>query len=163
MVNCEKFTEILAAGEDASPREAEEARAHAAVCEECRRVAEAFAAFEGAQAEVPPAPAGFAGRVMARLPLGSLGAERRPLSVPARINLTPAWIFSGVAAAVAAVLSGGAVYWDYTDPEGFAAAANALDTLPAVNVTTFGSIMGAFAAAAVVAGFLAYYYLVPSE
>jgi hypothetical protein len=160
MVNCEKFTEILAAGEDASPRELEEARAHAAVCEECRRVAEAFAAFEGAQAEVPPAPAGFAGRVMARLPLG---AERRPLSVPARINLTPAWIFSGVAAAVAAVLSGGAVYWDYTDPEGFAAAANALDTLPAVNVTTFGSIMGAFAAAAVVAGFLAYYYLVPSE
>jgi hypothetical protein len=160
MVDCEKFTEILAAGEDASPREAEEAREHAAVCEECRRVGEAFAAFEGVEAQVPAAPAGFAARVMARLPLG---AERRPLSLPARVNLLPAWIFSGVAAAVAAAIGGGMVYWDYTNPDGFAAAANALDTLPAVDATAFGSIMGACAAAAVVAGFLAYYYLVPSE
>jgi len=160
MVDCEKFTEILAAGEDASPREAEEAREHAAVCEECRRVGDAFAAFEGSQAEVPPAPAGFAARVMARLPLGP---ERRPLTLPARVDLLPAWIFAGVAALVGAVLVSVVAYFANTDPEGFAAAANALNNMPAVDATTFGSIMGACAAAAVVAGFLAYYYLVPAE
>ena len=160
MIDCEKFTEILAAGEDASPREAEEAREHAAVCEECGRVAEAFAAFEGAQAEVPPAPAGFASRVMARLPLGR---ESRPLSLPARVDLLPTWIGAGVAAIVASALGGGVAYFAYTDPGGFAAAANAFSNMPTVDVTPFGSIMGAFAAAAVVAGFLGYYYLVPAE
>jgi hypothetical protein len=159
MVNCEKFTEILAAGEDASPRDVEEAREHAAVCEECRRVGEAFAAFEGAQAEVQPAPAGFASRAVARLPLGP---ERRPLALPARVNLFTTWVFSGVAAAVGAVLVGVVAYFAFTDPVGFAAA-NAFTTMPAVDATTFGSIVGATAAAAVVSGFLAYYYLVPAE
>jgi hypothetical protein len=46
---------------------------------------------------------------------------------------------------------------------GFAAAANAFTNMPAVDVTTFGSIVGATAAAAVVAGLLGYYYLVPAE
>jgi hypothetical protein len=160
MVDCEKFTEILAAGEDASAPEIEEAREHAAVCEECRRVAEAFAAFEGAQAEVEQAPEAFASRVMARLPLGP---ERWPLPLPARVDLLPAWIFSGVAAAVGAVLVGVVAYFAFTDPVGFAAAANAFTTMPAVDATTFGSIVGATAAAAVVSGFLAYYYLVPAE
>jgi hypothetical protein len=160
MVNCEKFTEILAAGEDATPDDRDAAREHAAVCDECRRVGEAFADVEGALAEVPPAPGGFASRAMARLPLGS---ESRPLSLPARADLLPAWIFSGVAAAVGAVLVGVVAYFAYTDPVGFAAAANAFNNMPAVDVTTFGSIVGATAAAAVVAGFFAYYYLVPAE
>jgi hypothetical protein len=160
MVDCEKFTDILAAGEDASPREAEEAREHAAVCDECRHVGEAFAAFEGSQPEVEQAPAAFASRVMARLPLEP---ERRPLVLPARVNLLSTWVLSGAAAVVAAVLGGLVAYFAYTDPEGFAAAANAFTTMPAVDVTTFGSIVGATAAAAVVAGFLAYYYLVPTD
>jgi hypothetical protein len=160
MVDCEKFTEILAAGEEASPEERDAAREHAAVCAECRRVGEAFAAFEVSQAEVPPAPAGFAARIMAGLPLGR---ESKPLSFPARVNLLPTWVFSGAAAAVAAILGGRVAYSAYTDPVGFAAAANAFNNMPALDVTTFGSIAGAFAAAAVVAGFLAYYYLVPSD
>jgi len=160
MMNCENFTEILAAGEDASAPEIEEAREHAAVCEECGRLAEAFGGVEAALADVPPAPAAFASRVMARLPLGP---ERRPLPLPARVDLLPAWIFSGVAAAVGAVLVGVVAYFAYTDPEGFAAAANAFNNMPAVDATTFGSIVGATAAAAVVAGFLGYYYLVPTE
>ena len=160
MVNCEKFTEILAAGEDASPREAEEAREHAAVCDECRHVGEAFAGVVASLAEAPPAPAAFASRAMARLPLEP---ERRPLALPARVNLLSTWVLSGAAAVVAAVLGGLVAYFAYTDPEGFAAAANAFTTMPAVDATTFGSIVGATAAAAVVAGFVAYYYLVPAE
>ncbi len=160
MVNCEKFTEILAAGDDASADDRDAAREHAAVCEECRHVGEAFAAYEDEQAEVPPAPAGFAARVMARLPFAP---EWRPLSLPARVDPSPAWIFSGVAAAVGAVLVGVVAYFACTDPLGFAAAVDAFNNMPATDPTTFGSIMGAFDAAAVVAGFLAYYYLVPSE
>jgi len=160
MVNCEKFTEILAEGDEASADDREAAREHAVVCEECRHVGETFAAYEDEQAEAPPAPEGFASRVMARLPFAP---KREPLSLPARVDLSPAWIFSGIAAAVGAVLVGVVAYFAYTDPSGLAAAADAFQGLPAVDVTTFGSIMGAFAAAAVVAGFLAYYYLVPSE
>jgi anti-sigma-K factor RskA len=160
MVDCEKFTQILAEGDDVSADDRDAAREHAAVCGECRHVGEAFAAFEDEQAEVAPAPAGFASRVVARLPLGP---ERRPLALPARVNLLPAWIFSGVAAAVGAVLVGVVAYFAYTDPVGFAAAANAFTNMPAVDVTTFGSIVGATAAAAVVAGLLGYYYLVPTE
>lgn len=72
------------------------------------------------------------------------------------------WARAGPAL-VAAVLGGAVAYFAYTDPEGFAAAANAFNHMPAVDATTFGSIMGALAAAAVVAGFLAYYYLVPAD
>jgi len=161
MMNCERFLDILAAGEDASAPEIEEAREHAAVCGECRRVGEAFAAFEGALADVPPAPAAFASRVMARLPLDP---ERRPLAAPlGRVELLPTWILSGAAALAAAVLACVVAYFAYTDPEGLAAAANAFTNMPAVDATTFGSIVGATAAAVVVAGFLAYYYLVPAE
>jgi hypothetical protein len=160
MMNCEKFTEILAAGEEAAPDDRDAAREHAAVCDECRRVGEAFADVEGALAEVLPAPAGFASRVMARLPLGP---EPRPLAFPARVDLLPTWVFSGAAAGVAAILGGVVAYFAFTDPVGVAAAANAFNNMPAVDVTTFGSIVGATAAAAVVAGFVAYYYLVPAE
>jgi anti-sigma-K factor RskA len=160
MIDCEKFTEILAAGDDASADDRDAAREHAAVCGECRHVGEAFAAYEDEQAEAPPAPAGFASRAMARLPFA---AERRPLSLPGRVDLSPAWVFSGVAAAVGAVLVGVVAYFAYTDPLGFAAAADAFNNMPASDPTTFGSIMGACAAAAVVAGLLGYYYLVPTE
>lgn len=160
MVNCEKFTEILAEGDDASADDRDAAREHAAVCEECRHVGEAFAAFEGAQAEAPSAPAGFASRVMARLPFAP---EMEPLSLPGRVDLSPAWVFSGVAAAVGAVLVGVVAYFAYTDPLGLAAAADAFNNMPAADPTAFGSVMGACAAVAVVAGFLGYYYLVPTE
>lgn len=161
MINCEKFTDILASGEDAAPDDRDAAREHAAVCEECRRVGEAFARFEGATAEVERAPTGFAPRVMTRLPL----SDKRRADVPAlkEINWTPTWVASGVACAVAALFGGLVAYFAYTDPEGLVAAANAFTTMPAVDAATFGSIMGACAAAAVVAGFLAYYYLVPAE
>ncbi len=66
MVNCERFIDILAAGEDASPREAEEAREHAAVCEECGRVAEAFAAFPGGGASTARAGTTAVGAAGAR-------------------------------------------------------------------------------------------------
>jgi len=161
MMNCERFLDILAAGEDASAPEIEEAREHARRCEECGRLAEGFADVEGALAEVAPAPAAFASRVMARLPLGP---ERRPLAAPlGRVELLPTWVLSGAAALAAAVLACVVAYFAYTDPEGLAAAANAFTNMPAVDATTFGSIVGATAAAVVVAGFLAYYYLVPAE
>ncbi len=85
------------------------------------------------------------------------------MALPARVNLLSTWVLSGAAAVVAAVLGGLVAYFAYTDPVGFAAAANAFTTMPAVDATTFGSIVGATAAAAVVAGFVAYYYLVPAE
>ncbi len=160
MVNCEKFTDILAAGDEAAPDERDAAREHAAICEECRHVGEAFARFEGETAQVEQAPAAFASRVMARLPLES---EGRLLALPARVDLRPAWIFSGFAAAVGAVLVAVVAYFAYTDPVGLAAAANEFNNMPAADPATFGSIAGAFAAAAAVAGFLAYYYLVPAE
>ena len=160
MVNCEKFTQILAEGDDASADDRDAAREHAVVCEECRHVGEAFAAYEEGQAEAPAAPRGFASRVMARLPFE---AERRPISLPGRVDLMPAWVFSGIAAAVGAVLVGVVAYFAYTDPLGLAAAADAYNNRPATDPTTFGSIMGAFAAAAAVAGLLGYYYLVPTE
>jgi len=110
---------------------------------------------------VERAPAGFASRAVARLPL----SEKRWADVPAvkEINWTPTWIASGVAYAVAALFGGIVAYFAYTDPEGLVAAANAFTTMPAVDVSTFGSIVGASAAAVVVAGFLAYYYLVPTD
>lgn len=161
MVNCEKFTDILAAGEEAAPDERDAAREHAAVCEECRHVGEAFARFEGETAELECAPAAFASRVMARLPLG----ERPGASLPLlrRGDWRQTWAGAGAAAVVAAVLGGLVAYFALTDPVGLAAAANEFANMPAAHPATFGSIGGAFAAAAVVAGFLAYYYLVPAE
>jgi anti-sigma factor RsiW len=160
MVDCERFTEILAAGDEAPAAEREAARGHAAACPECRAVAAALEGVEASLAELTPAPAGFAERVMARLPLGR---EGRPLALPGRVDLLPTWVFSGVAAVVAAALAAVVAYFAYTDPEGLAAAANAFNNMPAVDVTAYGSIVGASAAAAAVAGFLAYYYLVPAE
>ena len=161
MVDCEKFTEILAAGEDAARDDRDAAREHAAVCEECRLVGDAFARFEGATAEVERAPAGFASRAVARLPLG----ERPGAFVPLlRWGNWPAtWIGAGAATLAAAIMGGLVAYFAYTDPEGLAAAANAFTNMPAVDATTFGSIVGASAAAVAVAGFLAYYYLVPAD
>lgn len=161
MVDCEKFTEILAAGEEASPRELEEAREHAAVCEECRRVGEAFAFFEEVMLEVEAAPPGFEGRATARLPLGRKAS--RVLPPLGRINWTPTWIAGGVAYAVAALFGGVLSYFAVTDPARLAAAAGALAEAPAVNPSAFGSIAGAVAAAAAVGGLLAYHYLVPAE
>lgn len=161
MVDCEKFTEILAAGEDAARDDRDAAREHAAVCEECRRVGDAFARFEGATAEVERAPAGFASRAVARLPLGERPGAFVPPLRPG--NWLATWIGAGAAALVAAILGGLVAYFAYTDPEGLVAAANAFTTMPTVDVTTFGSIVGASAAAAAVAGFLAYYYLVPAD
>ncbi len=161
MVDCEKFTEILAAGEDAASDDRDAAREHAAVCEECRRVGDAFARFEGATAEMDRAPAGFASRAVARLPLG----ERPGAFVPLlRWGNWPAtWVGAGAATLAAAIMGGLVAYFAYTDPEGLVAAANAFTNMPAVDVTTFGSIVGASAAAVAVAGFLAYYYLVPAD
>jgi hypothetical protein len=160
MMDCERFAEILAAAEEANEAERDAAREHAGVCEDCRALAAAFEGVEGVLAELTPAPPGFASRVMARLPLGR---ERPPLAVPpGRLELFPTWVFSG-AAALAAVLAGVVAYFAYADPEGLAAAAYTLNNMPAVDVTTFGSAVGASTAGIAVAGYLAYYYLVPTE
>jgi hypothetical protein len=160
MMDCERFTDIVAAGEDASPREVAEAREHAARCEECGRLAEAFKAFEAAEAEVPPAPAGFASRVMARLPLGREAAWRE---LPARAAPFPKWVVSGIAAGACAVLACVVSYFAYSDPAAFAATADAFGNAAAPDANVFGSMIGAFIAAVAVAGSLAYYYLVPGD
>ncbi len=161
MVDCEKFTEILAAADEATDAERAAAREHAGVCAECRRVGAAFAGFEEAMLEVEAAPPGFEGRVMARLPLG-----RRARGAPpplGQINWTPAWIASGVAYAVAALFGGVVSYFALTDPAALAAAVGALAEAPSVDPSAVGVVAGASAAGMAVAGYLAYYYLVPTE
>jgi hypothetical protein len=161
MVDCEKFTEILAAGEEASPEERDAAREHADVCEECRRVGEAFAGFEGAMLEAEAAPPGFEGRVVARLPLDR--KARGALPPLGQINWTPTWIAGGVAYAVAALFGVVVSYFALTDPAALAAAVRALAEVPSVDPSAVGVVAGASAAGIAVAGYLAYYYLVPTE
>lgn len=161
MVDCEKFTEILAAGEEATPAEREAARAHAEVCEECRRLGETFARLEEAMLEVEPAPATFENRVMARLPLDR--KARGALPPLGQINWTPTWIAGGIAYAVAALFGGVVSYFALMDPAALAAAAGALAAVPSAYPSTVGVVAGASAAGIAVAGYLAYYYLVPAE
>jgi len=107
------------------------------------------------------APPGFEGRVMARLPLEREAREALPPL--GQINWTPAWIAGGIAYAVAALFGGVASYFALNDPAALAAAAGALAEVPSVDPSAVGVVAGASAAGIAVAGYLAYYYLVPTE
>ncbi len=161
MVDCEKYTEILAAGDEATAAERDAARAHARVCAECRRVGDTFARLEEAMLEAEPAPATFENRVMARLPFAR--EAKGALPPLGQINWTPTWVASGIVYAVAALFGGVVSYFALTDPAALAAAAGALAEVPSADPSTVGVVAGASAAGIAVAGYLAYYYLVPTE
>ncbi|MGD8718901.1 MAG: hypothetical protein PVH29_08780 [Candidatus Zixiibacteriota bacterium] len=160
-MNCEKFIEIIAAGEDATAAERADARAHAEVCPECRALAEAFGDAEEAMSRVPPAPAGFAERVMARLPF------KRPAVPAVRPVRKRRWLASAIAALVGGVgLTAVAAFQSEAIVDGaesFAAAAENFDPSTLLSAAGTGNVIGGVAAGAIVVAFFLCYYLVPTR
>jgi hypothetical protein len=153
MVSCESCREIIAAGEEATPAAAAAVRAHLVVCEECAALARGLDAVAAAYAAVEPAPAGFAARVLARLPLRAGAARRRGI---------PGWL--GVAAFGFLTAGAAAAAWRaYASESSWGTTLT--DVADGLATAAYGSmgLAGALAAAAAALAVAAYYFLVPSE
>lgn len=157
MNDCERFIEILAAGEEADGAEQGWARAHAAGCPACEGAARVFHAWEEAAANAMAAPPGTAARIMTALRQEQLRVRalpRRP-----RVTFTGIMWVAGLLAAVAAVTGGiwawvsGAVSFDFTS-------LLATDGLT-VTLEYIFNAAGMLAGVAAALGALGYYYLVP--
>lgn len=114
-MNCARFDRWLDGGR-AADAEAE-ARTHARGCARCAAAREASLELEVALGAAPPAPAGFADRVMARVadtPQGAAAAALAPAPVRALLDLPalPWWVRAAIepgallAAAASALLLG---------------------------------------------------------